>query len=52
MRKVTGNLRSNFRAFDKWLTLSVFLLLVIGTLLVYAATKQWFQTQGLDHNII
>ncbi len=48
MRKVTGNLRSNFRAFDKWLTLSVFLLLVIGTLLVYAATKQWFQTQGLD----
>ena len=48
MRKVTGNLRSNFRAFDKWLTLSVFLLLVMGTLLVYAATKQWFQTQGLD----
>ncbi len=48
MKKVTGNLRSNFRAFDKWLTLSVFLLLVMGTLLVYAATKQWFQTQGLD----
>ena len=40
--------RENFVQFDRLLTFSVAALLVIGTLLVYAATKNWFAAQGLD----
>jgi rod shape determining protein RodA len=40
--------RENFVGFDRLLTLSVAALLVMGTLLVYAATKSWFEAQGLD----
>ena len=48
MRIARVNLRANFAAFDRWLMLSVFALLGTGTLLVYAATKSWFASQGLD----
>lgn len=48
MRIARVNLRANFAAFDRWLMLSVFALLGMGTLLVYAATKSWFASQGLD----
>jgi rod shape determining protein RodA len=34
--------------FDKWLTLAVAALLILGTLLVWAATRSWFASQGLD----
>ena len=40
--------RSEFSRFDNWLTFSCFSLLIIGTVLVYAATKNWFASQGLD----
>ena len=40
--------RENFSQFDRILTISVAALLIIGTLLVYAATKDWFANQGLD----
>ena len=40
--------RENFSRFDRILTFSVAALLIIGTLLVYAATKNWFASQGLD----
>ena len=40
--------RENFSQFDRILTFSVAALLIIGTLLVYAATKDWFANQGLD----
>jgi rod shape determining protein RodA len=39
---------SIFRGFDPVLTGAVALLLVIGTLLVYAATRDWYATNGLD----
>jgi rod shape determining protein RodA len=39
---------SFFRGFDPVLTGAVALLLVIGTLLVYAATRDWYATNGLD----
>lgn len=48
MRIARVNLRANFAAFDRWLMLSVFAMLGMGTLLVYAATKTWFASQGLD----
>jgi rod shape determining protein RodA len=39
---------SFFQGFDPVLTAAVALLLVIGTLLVYAATRDWYATNGLD----
>jgi len=41
-------LRENFSGYDKWLNISVAAMLVIGTVLVYAATKNWFAQQHLD----
>lgn len=40
--------RSIFAGFDPILTIAVALLLVIGTLLVYAATRNWYAANGLD----
>ena len=37
-----------FWGFDPILTLAVGLLLIIGTLLVYAATRDWYAANGLD----
>ncbi len=39
---------SAFAGFDSILTISVGLLLVMGTLLVYAATRNWYAANGLD----
>ena len=39
---------SVFSGFDPILTIAVALLLVIGTLLVYAATRNWYAANGLD----
>ena len=39
---------SAFAGFDPILTIAVALLLVIGTLLVYAATRNWYAANGLD----
>ncbi len=39
---------SVFTGFDPILTASVALLLVIGTLLVYSATRDWYAANGLD----
>jgi rod shape determining protein RodA len=41
-------LKENFSGYDKWLNISVAAMLVIGTVLVYAATKNWFAQQHLD----
>lgn len=38
----------NVSGYDRWLTLSVLALLAFGTVLVYAATKNWFASQHLD----
>ncbi|CAB4596384.1 unannotated protein [freshwater metagenome] len=43
-----GSRRSIFAGFDPILTIAVALLLVIGTLLVYAATRNWYAANGLD----
>lgn len=40
--------RSVFAGFDPILTIAVALLLIIGTLLVYAATRNWYAANGLD----
>lgn len=40
--------RSNISGYDKPLNFAVGALLLIGSLLVWAATKQWFASQGLD----
>ena len=40
--------KSNFAGFDKILFAAVAALLVIGTLLVYAGTREWFRSNGLD----
>ena len=40
--------RGVFGCFDKLLLLAVGGLLVIGTLLVYAGTREWFRSYGLD----
>ncbi len=39
---------SIFHGFDPVLTGAVALLLIIGTLLVYAATRDWYASNGLD----
>jgi rod shape determining protein RodA len=39
---------SIFHGFDPVLTAAVALLLVLGTLLVYAATRDWYARNGLD----
>ena len=39
---------SFFSGFDPILTVAVAILLVIGTLLVYAATRDWYAANGLD----
>lgn len=39
---------SLFAGFDPILTIAVALLLVTGTLLVYAATRDWYSANGLD----
>ena len=40
--------RNNIAGYDKQLNFAVGALLLIGSLLVWAATKQWFASQGLD----
>ena len=40
--------RSTFSRFDLTLNLAVAVLLSIGTLLVYAATREWFRSNNLD----
>jgi rod shape determining protein RodA len=40
--------RIDFRNFDNLLNLAVVGLLLIGTLLVYAGTREWFRSYGLD----
>jgi rod shape determining protein RodA len=40
--------RSAFAGFDPILTIAVALLLITGTLLVYAATRNWYAANGLD----
>jgi rod shape determining protein RodA len=40
--------RVNFQNFDNLLNLAVGGLLLIGTLLVYAGTREWFRSYGLD----
>jgi rod shape determining protein RodA len=40
--------RNNIAGYDKQLNFAVGALLLIGTLLVWAATRQWFASQGLD----
>jgi len=40
--------RHNISGYDKQLNFAVGALLLIGTLLVWAATRQWFASQGLD----
>ena len=44
----TDSIRRNLAGFDKMLTFAVAALLILGTLLVWAATRQWFDSQGLD----
>lgn len=41
-------LKSNLQGFDKLLTFSVVGLLMIGTVLVYAGTREWFKSYELD----
>lgn len=41
-------LKSNLQGFDKLLTFSVVGLLMIGTMLVYAGTREWFKSYELD----
>ncbi|TSA47998.1 MAG: rod shape-determining protein RodA [Actinomycetales bacterium] len=43
-----AKLLGNVKGFDRLLTFSVAALMVIGTLLVWASTKFWFASQGLD----
>jgi len=47
-RSRSSRIRENFNNFDRVLTFSVAALLLIGTLLVWAATKSWFASQNLD----
>ena len=38
----------NLAGYDRWLTFATVSLLAFGTVLVYAATKNWFASQHLD----
>jgi len=38
----------NVAGFDRWLTFSMVALLLFGTVLVWAATRSWFASSGLD----
>ena len=38
----------NVSGYDKWLTFATLALLLFGTVLVWAATKNWFASQHLD----
>jgi rod shape determining protein RodA len=40
--------QSAFAGFDPVLTIAVAILLIMGTLLVYAATRDWYAANGLD----
>ena len=40
--------QSAFAGFDPVLTIAVAILLLMGTLLVYAATRDWYAANGLD----
>lgn len=44
----TRRFMKNISGYDHWLTFSVAALLLFGTLLVWAATKNWFASQHLD----
>jgi rod shape determining protein RodA len=46
--KVARPSRNNFANFDKILLSAVIALLFIGTLLVYAGTREWFRSNDLD----
>ena len=46
--KFRSKSRSTFSRFDLTLNLAVAALLFIGTLLVYAATREWFRSNDLD----
>jgi rod shape determining protein RodA len=46
--KVARPSRNNFASFDKILLSAVIALLFIGTLLVYAGTREWFKANDLD----
>ena len=46
--KVARPSRNNFANFDKILLSAVIALLLIGTLLVYAGTREWFRSNNLD----
>jgi rod shape determining protein RodA len=46
--KVARPSRNNFANFDKILLGAVIALLFIGTLLVYAGTREWFRSNNLD----
>jgi rod shape determining protein RodA len=47
-RRRARTFRKNIAGYDKQLNFAVGALLLIGSLLVWAATKQWFASQGLD----
>jgi rod shape determining protein RodA len=47
-RSRSDTIRRNLVGFDKWMTAAVISLLTLGTLLVWAATRSWFESQGLD----
>ena len=44
----TDAIRGNVSRFDRTLIFAVLSLCILGTLLVWAATRQWFASQGLD----
>ena len=46
--KVARPSRNNFASFDKILLGAVLALLLIGTVLVYAGTREWFKANNLD----
>jgi rod shape determining protein RodA len=47
-RSRNQHLFRNVAGYDRWLTFATFSLLSFGTVLVYAATKNWFASQHLD----
>jgi rod shape determining protein RodA len=47
-RKSTHPLLDRFTGLDQWLNMAVLALLAMGSLLVFAATKNWYASSGLD----